>query len=395
MYINPAIVGVIFFAASSVALSNSSNAGSQTLPPLEKLGKALFFDTNLSKPVGQSCASCHDPAHAFSGPDKYPSSSEGAVTGRFGPRNSPTAMYAAFRSFFHFDEEEGLFLGGQFLDGRAATLEEQAGQPMLNPLEMNNPDKQSVVDEVKAAAYADLFREVFGPTSLDETETAFNYIAKAIAAFENRSVFSPFSSKYDAYLAGKTKLTKQELRGLNAFEAEDKGNCAACHPSRAAADGTPPLFTDASYDNLGLPRNPDNPFYTQSPEFNPKGSAFVDLGLGLAVNQSTENGKFKVATLRNIAITAPYSHNGYFYSLRNVVDFYNSRDVKPKCPSEFTSEKQALAINCWPAPEVAENVNTDELGDLGLTEQEVDDITAFLETLTDGWQQTPPGKKNR
>lgn len=394
MSINNLVVGILLLATNSATASGTGEGPTQpriqTLPPMEKLGKALFFDTNLSKPAGQSCASCHDPDRAFTDPDSFLSSSEGATAGRFGPRNSPTAMYASFISFFHFDEQEQLHLGGQFFDGRAATLEAQAKQPLLNPLEMNNPDPESVVVSVRTSAYAPLFLEVFGPTSLDDTELAFTHIAQALTSFEHSRAFSPFTSKYDAYLAGKAKLTEQELRGLKAFEAEDKGNCAACHPSQPAADGTPPQFTDFSYDNLGSPRNPHNPFYRQAVEFNPDGYQFVDLGLGAALGQATENGKFKVPTLRNIAITAPYGHNGYFRKLANLVDFYNSRDVKPSCPNQFTTERKAVAAGCWPAPEVAENVNTDELGDLGLTEQEVNDIVAFMGTLTDGWRKTSP-----
>ena len=150
-----------------------------------------------------------------------------------------------------------------------------------------------------------------------------------------------------------------------------KGDCAACHPSKPGEDGRPPLFTDFTYDNLGVPKNPENPFYYLPKEFNPAGVDFVDLGLGGVLNKPEENGKFKVPSLRNIAITGPYFHNGFFKTLRQVVVFYNTRDVGP-----------------WPAPEVRENVNRDELGDLGLTEQEIDDIVTFLKTLTDGYEAT-------
>lgn len=364
-----------------------------TLPPKEKLGKALFFDPKLSTPAGQSCASCHDANHAFTAPDNAIPTSEGALAGRFAGRNSPTAMYAAFSPHFHFDEAEGLHLGGQFLDGRAATLEEQAKQPFLNPLEMNNPDAAAVVDKVRASAYADLFRKVYGPAALDDVDAAYEKIADAIAAFERRPAFNRFSSKYDAFLAGKAQLTRQELRGLRAFEAEDKGNCAACHPSRSADDGTPPLFTDFSYDNLGVGRNPHNPFYRQAARFNPDGRRFVDRGLGAFTKLASEDGKFKVPTLRNVARTAPYMHNGYFQTLHGVMDFYNTRDVKPVCKNKFTDEATALAQGCWPAPEVAENVNAEELGNLKLTTQEVDDIVAFMHTLTDGWGPTPASQE--
>jgi cytochrome c peroxidase len=133
------------------------------------------------------------------------------------------------------------------------------------------------------------------------------------------------------------------------------------------------LFTDFTYDNLGAPRNPENPFYTLSPDLNPYGFDYIDLGLALTVNDPDENGKFRVPTLRNSALTPPYLHNGVFKTLYQVVAFYNTRDVAP-----------------WPSPEVAENVNYEELGDLGLTNQEIEDIVAFLLTLNDGWKADQP-----
>jgi cytochrome c peroxidase len=355
------------------------------MSPKESLGRMLFNDTHLSEPAGQSCASCHDANFAATDPDQSTPTSQGVNPKLFGSRNSPTAMYAAFSPAFHFDDEEGLYIGGQFFDGRAATLEEQAKGPFLNPLEMANTSRQQVVDKVRAADYAKLFKRVYGADVFDDTDGAYDSIADAIAAFERTRVFNKFTSKYDAWLAGKAQLTEQEERGRKLFEAEDKGNCAACHSSQPAEDGTPPLFTDFSYDNLGVPKNPHNPFYKMKKTFNPDGKKFVDRGLGGFVGLASEDGKFKVPTLRNIALTAPYMHNGYFTTLRGVVDFYNSRDVKPACPQEFVSDDKAIGKGCWPKPEVRENVNSDELGNLGLNEQEVDDIVAFMETLTDGW----------
>jgi cytochrome c peroxidase len=162
------------------------------------------------------------------------------------------------------------------------------------------------------------------------------------------------------------------MRGLDIYEAEDKANCAACHPSQPGENGEPPLFTDFTYDNLGTPKNPDNPFYDLPAKFNPAGADYVDYGLGKALDDPAEDGKFKVPTLRNVGLTAPYMHNGVFQTLEEVVDFYNTRD---------TGE--------WDPPEVAENVNVDELGDLGLTEEEVEDLVAFLHTLDDGWAPPP------
>jgi len=351
-----------------------------------QLGQQLFFDANLSTPSGQSCASCHDPKTLFVDPDNKLPTSAGVLPELKGSRNSPTLLYAAFSPAFHYDTEEGLFMGGFFLDGRAATLVEQAKGPFLNPLEMANPDSFTVVNKVSKSRYRELFKRVYGATAFYDTGKAFNNIADAIAEFERSPVFKRFDSKYDYVLAGKAKFTDQEKRGLDLFEDPNKGNCAACHPSTPAENGTPALFTDFSYDNLGVPRNPDNPFYGIDPEFNPAGRRFVDKGLGEFVGEIAEKGKFKVPSLRNIAKTDPYMHNGYFKTLRGVVEFYSSRDLKPVCKKQFVSEAQALKKGCWSVPEVEENVNVDELGKLGLTDTEIDDIVVFLKTLTDGYK---------
>lgn len=356
-----------------------------------ELGRLLFFDPSLSEPAGQSCASCHEPAVAFVDPDASLPTSRGVHRARFGSRNTPTAMYMAFSPPFHFDREEGLYVGGQFWDGRAATLEEQAKAPFLDPLEMANPDARAVVDKVRRTAYADRFAAAFGPGTLDDAGRAFEAIAAAIAAYERSAELQPFTTKHDAWLQGKAKLTAQELRGLRLFNDPQKGNCAACHPSQRRPEGGLPLFTDFTYDNLGVPRNPDNPFYAQDKAHNPAGAKFVDRGLGGFVKKRSEDGKFKVPTLRNVARTAPYMHNGYFRTLRGVVAFYNDRDARPACKGEAT-EAEALKRGCWPRPEVRRNVNTDEMGRLGLTAQEIDDIVAFLLTLTDGY--APEGARN-
>lgn len=360
--------------------------GGKQLSQKAQLGQKLFFDTNLSTPPGQACASCHDPDSGFADPDKDQPTSNGVLTTLKGNRNAPTAAYAAYTPPFRFDASLRLYVGGQFLDGRASTLKDQAKGPFLNPLEMANPDPATVVSKVRQAEYAWMFEQSFGSGALDNTASAYNRIASAIAAFERSPVFARFDSKYDYYLKGKLKLTPQEMRGLVVFESENKGNCAACHPSTPGKSGTPPLFTDHTYDNLGVPKNPANPFYALPVKLNPEGAAFVDLGLGKQVGKFWEYGKLKVPTLRNIDQTAPYMHNGYFTTLRSVVDFYNTRDVRPTCWNEFTSESEAERLGCWPAPEVNQNVNGDELGHLGLNDREVDDLVAFLKTLTDGYQ---------
>lgn len=334
----------------------------------QRLGKRLFYDKNLSTPPGQACADCHSPEAGFGDANPNLPVSQGVHKDRFGKRNDLTAAYASFSPAFHYDANENAYVGGYFWDGRAATLEEQAKGPFLNVLEMANPNEEVVIEKIRRSDYADLFREVFGPDALRNTARAYNLAAQAIAAYERSSELNQFSSKYDFYLKKKVQLSEQQMKGLVLFEDKNKGNCAACHPSRPGPDGSPPLFTDYTYDNLGIPKNPENPFYYLPKQFNPDGVAFVDQGLGAVVNKTEHNGKFKVPSLRNIARTSPYSHNGFFKTLRQIVVFYNTRD-----------------LGLWPPPEVAANVNRDELGNLGLTQQEVDDIVAFLCTLTDGY----------
>jgi cytochrome c peroxidase len=373
---------------SSGDSASGSTAASQA--NLELLGKDLFEDSDLSEPAGQSCASCHDAAQAFTDPNRSEPTSQGVHPGLFGKRNAPTAAYAQFSPAFHYDTGGGTYVGGQFLDGRASMLEDQAKQPFLNPAEMANLNEQAVVDKVRNASYAPLFLQVFGAGALDDAEQAYDRIVQAIAAFERTKTFAPFTSKFDYFLKGQAQLTTQEASGMALFTDPKKGNCAACHPIAPLANGTAPLFTDFTYDNLGVPRNPDNPFYGQGVGFNPDGWSFVDLGLGGALGIAAQNGRFKVPTLRNIALTAPYMHNGYFTDLRSVVQFYNDRDLRPRCVGAmWTRDADAQSQECWPEAEVPATVNHVELGHLGLTGQEIDDIVAFLQTLSDGWQPTP------
>ena len=344
------------------------NSTEVLLTPKEELGKLLFFEKQLSDPAGQDCADCHDPDLAFADRNSGLPVSKGVITGRYGNRNDMPVAYSSFVPPLHKDTVENIWIGGLFWDGRANDLAEQAMGPPLNPLEMANADTSAIFEKLINLEYSIKFKEVYGQDAISNPAEAFHNMADAIAAYERTEEFSPFTSKYDYFLKGEAELSAQEISGMALFVSELKGNCAACHPLTALPDGTPPLFTDFSYDNLGAPKNPENPFYSLEEDLNPEGKDFVDLGLGVTVNDAAENGKFRVPTLRNVAITSPYLHNGVFKTLFQVVSFYNSRDVQS-----------------WPDPEVAENVNYDEMGDLGLTNQEMEDIVAFLLTLTDGW----------
>lgn len=383
-YMNKMITRPVFLILAIVSIgygcSNefSSNENDTLLTPKQLLGKQLFFDTRFSEPAGQACGSCHNPEAGFAlaqnsgSKNSIQAISAGAVTQRFGNRNTPTISYAAYIPKLHFDTKEQHYVGGLFLDGRSNTLEEQASGPLTNPVEMAIPNKKVLFQKLKSLGYEDKFKKVYGENVYKNADSALAQLVSAISAYERSHELSPFNSKYDAYLNGKVSLNEQEMRGLKLFEAEEKGNCAACHPSKldkTNKDEQRPLFTDFTYDNIGVPANTENPFYTQPKEFNPEGEKYIDKGLGSIVKDKNHDGKFRVPTLRNIAKTAPYMHNGVFKTLKEVVDFYNTRDTKE-----------------WPKPEVSSNVNEDELGDLKLTEQEVDDLVVFMKTLSDGYK---------
>lgn len=358
------------------------------LNPREALGLKIFSDRNLSNPIGQSCMTCHNPVSAFADPNKSFPVSLGIVTGRTGGRNAPTAMYMKFAGPLKADKEDDgsiVIEGGYFWDGRANSLEEQAKGPFLNPLEMNET-KAGIVRKVCTSRYNHDFKTQFGKDICkpENLEKAYDAVASAIATFERTKVFSPFNSKFDLVMKNKAQFTEAELRGFELFKNEKKANCAACHTLEIENSAQNALFTDFTYDNLGLPSNNSIPSVVESFL---SGKSVVDMGLANVTKNDADKGKFKVPTLRNISKTAPYMHNGYFTNLRDVVDFYNTRDSKPICAEKFISAEEAVTKNCWPAPEMAETMNKEELGNLGLTDQEVDDIVTFLKTLDDGYKQ--------
>jgi cytochrome c peroxidase len=363
-------------AAPAGAKRGKSNLSNQLI----ELGAELYFDADLSDPDGQACADCHDPMAGFADPAQDLPVSEGVILGKFGGRNAPSASYTAWSPLLYFDDAESLWIGGMFWDGRAtgwtlgSPLAEQAQGPFLNPIEMNSASEAAVVAEIAASKYADLFLKVYPATDWATPEgidQAYDDMAMAIAAYESSKWVNPFKSRFDAWVGGDEKaLTQQEKDGWELFNG--KGQCNLCHLSEPTMQSTglargKALFTDHTYDNLGIPANPEVWALT--------GIADVDLGLGgflagqpmFATMAADENGKFKVPSLRNVAMTAPYGHNGYFETLYDITHFYNTRDVDPM----------------WPDPEYAATMNVGELGDLGLTFEEEMAIVAFMETLTD------------
>ena len=389
----------------------------EKLSKTEQLGELLYFDENLSEPAGQACASCHLPEVGFDDPESHLPVSEGVVSGLFGGRNSPASAYAMYAPTRYFDPAEGLWIGGQFWDSRATgdvlgdALADQALGPFLNPVEMANASKAQVVNDAKNGAYGALFDKVCGGGKVSNpkyVEKAYDCIAESIAAFERTELFGQFNSKYDAYLqaclmagglpddcamgigpeaemAGAI-FTTGEWDGLQLFMGDLNDNdgvleegegaaCVLCHvanftpaaknvvvPNWSPKDLVPPVFTDFTYDNLGMPVNPEIAALA--------GPQPTDLGLGAVVGDAAEDGKFKVMTLRNIGLTKPYAHNGFFKNLKDITHFYSTRDVEDEG---------------WPAPEVPGTVNKDELGNLGLSDKEEDLLVKFMMTLSDGW----------
>lgn len=347
----------------AISLTSCAVKPSDQLSDKELLGKQIFFDESLSEPAGQSCATCHTPEKGFADKDSRVTS-EGAVKGLFSNRNAMTCSYVAYVPTLYYEEEDETYVGGLFWDGRVNTLEEQAALPFVNPLEMGNKDREMILEKIRQTTYFPMLKKMYGETA--SSDSLFAYVLDALAAYERSVEINPFTSKYDAYLAGNYKLTKQEKKGLKLFK--EKGLCAECHILDKDKRAGRVLFTDHTYDNLGIPSNPDNPFYRVSPPYNTCGRDTIDLGLGDFLQDSTEYGKFRVPTLRNIALTAPYGHNGYFKTLEEIVHFYNARDVEN-----------------FPEPEYAATVNHDELGNLKLTREEEAEIIAFMHTLTDGY----------
>jgi len=312
------------------------------------------MDPNMSSPAGQACADCHHPQFTFRDPEGDHVTSMGVVQGRFGTRNAPTLLYSAFVPPLH--QDNGRWIGGLFWDGRAATLEDQVAGPLLDPREMNNPDRAAVVDHVRHAPYAREFRDVYGPHALDDDDEGFANIADALAAYERSPALAPFSSKYDRVQAGAATFTPEERHGFELFET----GCASCHP--------PPLFTDHSYANLGMPR------YTAD--------GAVDHGLAAVVGDPAQDGKFRVPTLRNIARTAPYGHAGYFENLGFLIDFLATRDTGSRDVATCSRAPGSAATCAWPPPEVPATIDP-RVGRLALDARDQADLAAFLRTLTD------------
>jgi cytochrome c peroxidase len=356
-------------------------------PALVALGRQLFFDTRLSEPRGTSCASCHAPAQAFSG--NHGSRIGVALGSRpasFGTRNTPSVLYLRYTPprFFYQDDDAlaPIPFGGFFWDGRANTLAEQAQGPLFNRLEMNNRNPGQLARKLQQA-YGLEMRSQFGAAIFQQPAQAAQAAGRALEAFLRSDEMTPFSSRYDDYIRGKIKLDAAEMRGLRLFKDPDKGNCASCHKfNDSSSNPARSMFTDFGYDAAAMPRN-----RRIAENRNPK---YYDLGLCKTADRlqwpdsSQWCGYFKTPSLRNVAVRESYMHNGVFSALRDAVAFYATRATKPG-----DWYKSGIKFDDLP-PAYRENVNVNSVpynrregSTPALSDSDVDDLVAFLQTLTD------------
>jgi cytochrome c peroxidase len=456
---SPWLLAMAAVFATLSACGGGSSADNASPPPTVQAlsasavaGEALFHDKSLSASGQQSCSTCHVKSHAFAGDPAVDNGLPVPLGGRNmdepGFRNAPSLMYAAFTPAFSI--EDGTASGGFFRDGRASSLAAQAVQPFVSSLEMANQDAAEVLSRLQSSpATLQKFMAAFGSNVLNDPTATLNAIGTAIAAYETEDVdeFQPFSSKFDYYVDGKVQLTDRELNGLALFNNPGKGNCTSCHPSVHQEFTSRALFTDFSYDNIGIPRNwnipanaaiPLSPIsgqalsYMPTPVNVPSDAEYTYYDLGLCgpfvsdpqdggarpdlVRVTNLCGAFKVPTLRNVALTAPYFHNGVFADLHKVVEWYVARDVNNNTANNPTPVPAGPGGNPYQTvgtfytaadgtpdlyqyndlPAVFDgNVNAGEVPYTAptlaggnaptLTAQEIDDLVAFLCTLTDGY----------
>jgi cytochrome c peroxidase len=415
---------------------------------VELLGKAILYDKQLSVNRNEACAFCHMPEVGFTGPvselNRTTGSYPGSTRTRYSERKPQTHAYAPLSPVLHYNPGQGDLIGGNFWDMRATgrrlgnPAAEQAEGPPTNPVEMGLPDIACAVYRASQRPYRSLFEKVWGqqafaiawpsdvekvcatprPTSdpapvhlstLDRgrASATFDQMAQSIVGYEASAEVTPFTSKYDAVLAGKAQLTPEEQQGYALFRG--KAQCNSCH--RDGGPGEDPLFTDFTASNIGVPANPRLPYYVEDrPDAlgyvaNPAGTSFVDGGVGSFLTKghplsepsvpdaqwlplAPQNvARFQVRTLRNVdkrpypTFVKAYGHNGYFTSLKSIVHFYNTRDVLSRCQPHDPGE----GVTCWPPPESTENINTSKVGHLGLTDEEENALVRVMKTLTDGY----------
>ena len=345
---------------------------------LNELGERLFFDVNLSLHRNQSCATCHNPAQGFSDPRDNGvrgSASLGSDGKSLGDRNTPALGYARFTPDFK-KNQEGEYSGGQFWDGRANDLKAQAAGPIMNGIEMALPDTKALIARLNENAYYQMaFETLFDAATLTHETDALYAVTTAIEHFEKSDTFSPFDSKYDRYLKGDYELTKQEDLGMTLFFSEQFTNCNQCHQLNSRPGAEHETFTDYRYHNIGVPTN------QALRKANGLAADYQDKGIyhNPTINSEALSGKFKTPTLRNVAVTAPYMHNGVFQDLRTVIAFYNK--YNSKAAKRQINPETGLK---WANPEVDANLSLEELrSGPALDDRRIDALVAFLKILTD------------
>ncbi len=380
----------------------------QAAPPVRKpvelslpaqVGKQMFFDASLSGSGKLACSSCHDPDHAYGPPNDLAVQPGGKNMKLSGTRAVPSLRYQEYTPPYSdaMENADGVGPaapgGGYTADGQAPTLADQSKIPLLSKNEMANRNEKAVVKKIKASAYADLFRKAFGDDVFAKPSDAFGKATQALQAFQMEDPsFHPYTSKYDLYATNKKggRLTPQEKRGFDVFNDEARGNCVACHYNGAGVNGSVRLFTDFTYAAIGVPRNNDIPANRKA--------KYYDLGICSRKDHPLPDnaqycGMFKVPTLRNVAARKVFFHNGRFKSLSEVIRFYNTRDTNPELWYPVVDGK-VQKFDDMPAKYVA---NIDPQAPLdgrapgskpAMSDQDMEDLEVFLDTLTDGYQ--PP-----
>ena len=344
---------VISLLVSAVGLALAPSVVCAAEPSLADLGGKIFLDTSLSEPGGQGCISCHSPATAFADPRRV---SPGAVAGKEGRRNAPSLMYAALipplkleDTYDENGEVEYIIEGGLFHDGRAHTVIEQVRQPFFDKNEMNIAGPAELAAKFRKADYADELKDLAGVEKWSDDAKTNEVAYQALVEFLREPMFRPFSAPIDDYWAGNRKaLTLSQRRGLDVFETS--GACSKCHLVGVSVWPNA-LLSDFGYDNIGVPS-----------------VTTKDPGLGGVTGLEEELGQFRVPSLRNVALTAPYLHNGSLKTIREVIEFYNKRNLEPER---------------WGATDYPETVNHEDMGDLKLSDQQVDDLIALMDAFTD------------
>jgi cytochrome c peroxidase len=361
---------------TSLSFSTAQESDIELFTSKEALGDALFHDKSLSKFENMSCATCHEDTHAFI--DNRSNRVGGALSlgsdeSSFGERNAPSVNYARFTPSFRFDARRNRHSGGQFRDGRADSLTDQAKGPFLAQNEMMMDDEASVIAKVlENSKYEASFKALYNSTIFNDTQTAYTAVADAIAIFESGDDISPFDSKYDRFLQGRATLTALEEQGRALFFNPRGANCRGCHAGTRNANMRNELFTNHQYTNIGVPKN--------STALIARGDSANTIDHGLLgrsdISDTRTDGFFRIPTLRNIAVTAPYMHNGVFSNLRTVIAFYNHRAGNGNGVNPETNR-------AWNPADVPATVENNRLRMRALSNTDINALEAFLKTLTD------------